>query len=140
MAIQILIDVKNLIKQDEEQNIIHYQTRGLLYQKGQATYLQYEEGTEGLEGVQTTLKLEKDRVTLIRHGDMGLRQVFEEGKKDSCEYHTAFGSLSMMTETQGLEHALGMDEGRIRITYNVYFAGDLSSNNTLEVVYESIVD
>lgn len=137
MAIVVLIEVKSLQRQDEQQNIISYQTRGYLYQKGQATYLQYSEGAEGLEGVQTTLKLEKDRVTLIRHGQFAMRQVFATGCKDEALYETPYGSLELLTDTHSLEMAVGYEEGRLRMTYDLYLGGELSGQNTLEITYQS---
>lgn len=138
MAISVQIDVRNLQKQDHEQNIINYQTRGYLYQKGQATYLQYQEGAEGLEGVQTTLKLEKNRVTLIRHGDLSMKQVFEQGIRDDGMYQTPYGALALGTDTTFLEMVVGFEEGRIRIFYDVFLSGTISSTNTLEITYQSI--
>lgn len=138
MAISVRIDVRNLQRQDEEQNIINYQTRGYLYQKGQATYLQYQEGAEGLEGVQTTLKIEKNRVTLIRHGDISMKQIFEQGTRDEGMYHTPYGDLTLGTETTLLEMMLAYEEGRIRIFYDLYLSGAISSVNTLEITYQSI--
>ncbi|AZR74053.1 hypothetical protein BBF96_12000 [Anoxybacter fermentans] len=140
MATEILISIKNLQKQDGEKNIINYQTRGFLYDKGQATYLQYEESAEGLEGVRTTLKLEKNRVTLIRHGKVSMCQVFEEGVKDESQYKTSYGSIPLSTDTKRLEQALGFDEGRIRIYYDLYLGDELTSNNTLEIIYQTIQD
>lgn len=137
MAISVRIDVRNLQRQDGEQNMINYQTRGYLYQKGQATYLQYREGAEGLEGVQTTLKLEKNRVTLIRHGDISMKQVFENGLRDDGLYQTPYGSLALGTETSLVEMVLGFEEGRVRIFYDLYLGGAVSSANTLEITYQS---
>jgi uncharacterized beta-barrel protein YwiB (DUF1934 family) len=138
MAISVQIDVRSLQRQDGEQNIINYQTRGYLYQQGQATYLQYQEGAEGLEGVQTTLKLEKNRVTLIRHGNISMNQVFEKGLRDEGTYHTPYGDLALGTETTLLEMVLGYEEGRMRIFYDLYLGGAISSVNTLEITYQSI--
>lgn len=135
MAVGILLRVKSLQEQDGEQNIIDYQTRGYLYHKGQVTYLQYQEGTEGLEGVQTTLKLEKDRVTLIRHGDISMHQTFQTGVKDEGEYRTNFGSLPLSTDTELLEIVVGFDEGSIRVIYDIYLGDEKSSTNTMEVSY-----
>ena len=112
MAVGILLQVKSLQEQDGQQNIIDYQTRGYLYQKGQVTYLQYQEGTEGLEGVQTTLKLEKDRVTLIRHGDIAMHQTFQVGLKDEGKYETAFGNLDIGANTNLLEVVLDLKKAR----------------------------
>lgn len=137
MPLSILIDVRNLQLQDGEQNIIHYKTRGYLYQKGQATYLQYQEGAEGLEGVQTTLKIEKDRVTLIRHGELSMNQVFKSGTMTEGIYRTPWGQFDMGTETTNIEMALGFEEGRFRIFYKLYLGGELTSENTLELTYHS---
>ncbi len=138
MAVSIILEIKNFLKQDGEQNIINCQTRGYLYQKGQATYLKYSEVAEGLEGVQTTLKLEKNRVILIRYGNISMRQIFQEGVKDEGDYQTPYGNIPMSVETSSLEQALGINEGRIRIQYDLYLGNELNSNNVLEISYQSL--
>ncbi len=138
MAIDVSITVKNLQYQDEQKNIIHQQTRGYLYPKKQAVFLQYEEDSEGLKGVKTTLKLEKERVTLIRHGKVSMNQTFEKGLKHEGGYQTPYGNIPLITDTTDIEIAIGQDEGLIRIFYNLYLAEDLSSNNTLEIAYQKM--
>ncbi len=138
MAIDVSITVKNLQYQDEQKNIVHQQTRGYLYPKKQAVFLQYEEDSEGLKGVKTTLKLERERVTLIRHGKVSMNQTFEKGLRHKGEYQTPYGNISLTTDTTDIEMAIGQDEGLIRIFYDVYMAEDLSSSNTLEIVYQRV--
>lgn len=138
MATDILISIKNLQEQDGERNVIDYQTKGELYEKKGTTYLRYKEKGEGLEGVQTTLKVEKEQISLIRHGALSMCQVFKEGVRNDCEYNTPHGTLMLSTDTKNMEKALGFDDGRIRISYDLYFSGQLTSNNTLEIEYKTI--
>ena len=138
MAVDVFLSVKNLQKHNEQKNLIDYQTRGYLYQKNQATYLKYEEGTEGFEGVSTTLKIEKDRVILIRHGKITMYQVFQKDLKYQGNYQTVYGTLMLTTMTNQLEITMGLNYGIIRIVYDLYLEGEFNGNNTLEIKFESI--
>lgn len=138
MAVDVFLSIKNLQKQNKQRDLIDYQTRGYLYQKNQVTYLKYEEGTEGFEGVSTTLKIEKDRVILIRHGKITMCQVFQKDLKYQGEYQTVYGTLMLTTMTNQLEITMGINHGIIKIIYDLYLEGGFNGNNTLEIKFESI--
>lgn len=142
MAMDIWLKVKNLQEQDGQDNIISYQTRGYLYPKNPALFLKYREDRAGLEGVMTTLKIEGDRVTLIRHGTIALKQIFAIGLTTKGSYQTPYGRFQLTTVTTDLEIDLKKAAGLIRIAYDLYWGSQLSSSNLLknhlEVVYHKL--
>ncbi|MDQ0339357.1 uncharacterized beta-barrel protein YwiB (DUF1934 family) [Caldalkalibacillus uzonensis] len=71
---------------------------GMLYRKGKVYYLKYIEHSE--EGpINTTLKLEEDRLTVIRHGAASMNHVYRPGTTTRGIYHTPYGPLHMETHT-----------------------------------------
>jgi uncharacterized beta-barrel protein YwiB (DUF1934 family) len=96
------------------------ETEGFAYQRGSSYYLRYSEVGESMAGVTTTLKLNSQEITLLRHGNVRSEQRFRLMKTCLGTYQTAEGCLRLETFTHQLEHHL--DEwglGRIAWSYQL---------------------
>ncbi|MCX7619179.1 DUF1934 domain-containing protein, partial [Tepidiforma sp.] len=71
-------------------------TEGRLTRENGEYVVSYEESEiTGLNGTTTTLKVSKDSVTLIRHGNNSSMMLFEVGKTHLTGYDTQYGSVMM---------------------------------------------
>ena len=76
--------------EDAEDETIELVTEGRLEEDGSDGFtLSYQESElTGLEGTLTTFQIEKDRITLMRVGEVNSQMVFEEGRRHLSMYNT----------------------------------------------------
>ncbi len=132
----VLITIDSSQKQNDDATEISFQTKGRLYNKNGTYYLKYEEELEGLEGVESTLKLEENRVTLIRQGEVRTLQKFISGRRTEFEYNTLYGTLQLEVEVDRLSVELDSEQGRVDLVYKLYKSETLISINQLSISYK----
>lgn len=106
-------------------------TPGRLVQDGKGRYtISYEESElTGLEGTTTVLRIEGERVTLLREGSVNSQMVFEEGRRHLSMYETPYGSLSVGINTRRMRSTVGEDGGDLEIDYAVEIDNLLAGQN-----------
>ena len=101
MKKDVLITIKGLQNyEDQEEDRVELVTRGSFYLKNDDYYITYKESElTGLGSTTTTVKIEPERVTVLRFGETRSHMVFEEGQKHISYYDTAAGALTDMMKT-----------------------------------------
>lgn len=120
----------------EEQ--MEFITEGKLYEKGDSTYLIYDESEfSGFPGCKTTLKLTGDCIRMKRIGrevGFGMEFVFEKGKRFNSKYHTPYGNFDMEVLTNDVVSNLTEEGfGDINIDYHVSLNGMAEGRNRLKI-------
>jgi len=139
---KVLIKLKN--KQDflENRNSekIEKEYHGELYEKNQKYYLRYNEDSEGLEGIRTILKIDPkaERVLLMRHEPAEMKQDFKIGRKIEGYFNTEYGEIKTAVKTKHLKIEIKEKSGKIDIKYQLYLAGEISSEHSLKLSYENL--
>lgn len=135
MKSDVLVTVRGLQDyEDAENDAIELSVAGVMYQKESATYITYREAeATGLGKTQTTVKIEPERVSLIRFGDSAIHLIFEQGKKHTAYYDMGFGSLSVGVQTYELSHTFGEHGGNLHIRYAMEMNNALVGENQLEI-------
>lgn len=109
-------------------------TEGKSCEKAGCFYITYKECDEtGLEATTTLLKIEPDRISVIRSGGVEAKQVFVVGKRHSFSYITAFGTFEMTVNPWVVEASLQEGEGRIGLEYDLEIDGTPISRNSLAI-------
>ncbi len=117
---------------------IEFMTEGRIYQKGDATYIIYEESKfSGLEGCKTTVRVSGDNVKMFRFGDsfpLDTRIEFEKGKRFEGYYQTPFGPIEMEIMTNNLTNNLSFEKGgSLNIDYNIALVGLSEGRSVLDI-------
>ena len=95
-------------------------TEGKLYKKENTFYVSYKEtGVTGMEGTTTTLKVEENRITLIRHGTVASTFVFEEGVENISHYATEYGVFTVGVKADRIESVLDEHGGIVAVSYSL---------------------
>ena len=83
MKKDVIITIRGLQTfEDTGEDNVELVTNGRFYNKGGCYYVSYKESElTGLGNTTTTVKIEKDKVTVIRFGDLESHMIFEEGQK-----------------------------------------------------------
>jgi len=136
MEKSVIISVKG--KQSfagEDDETIELVTEGRLTRAGEGEYtLSYQESElTGLEGTLTTFQVERERVTLLREGEVNSQMVFEEGRRHLSMYDTPYGALTIGINTRRLRASLGENGGNIEIEYAIEIDHSLAGQNFFRI-------
>lgn len=116
---------------DDEVELI---TAGSYYCKDGSYYITYEESEiTGMNGTTTTLKVDKDCVTLSRSGPVSTQLIFERGQKHMSYYETMFGSLLVGVNAHTVKTCLDDDGGDIEVDYSVEIDHALAGESIFRV-------
>lgn len=112
---------------------------GKYYEKAGNKYITYKE-TEltGMEGTTTLLKIESDRISVIRMGSVEAKQVFIEGQRYISDYITSFGTLQMAVTPFTVEAFMQEGEGRIHLEYDLEIGNQPFSRNSMVIEVKKI--
>ena len=119
----------------QDDDTIELVTEGCLEPDGDDGYtLSYQESElTGLEGTLTTFQIERDRVTLLRVGEVNSQMVFEEGRQHTSLYETPFGELSVDIHTSSLRHNLSERGGVMEIRYSIAVEHTVTGRNCFKI-------
>ena len=120
----------------DDERVIELMVEGRIYRDEPHVYLTYEESDlSGVEGVQTMLDVEGERVTLYRTGEIRTSMVFEEGRRYQSVYETPLGRMQMGIFPNSVYSSVDGEEGEVALHYQLDFGGRFIGNNTLSVTY-----
>ncbi len=132
----VIISIRGMQSyEDMEDETIELVTEGRLEEDGSDGYtLSYQESElTGLEGTLTTFQIEKDRITLMRMGEVNSQMVFEEGRRHLSMYNTPFGALSIGISTRRMRSELRQDGGEIEIDYAIEIDHTMAGQNFFQI-------
>ena len=118
-----------------EEETIELVTEGCLQPDGEDGYtLTYQESElTGLEGTLTTFQIERDRVTLLRIGEVNSQMVFEEGRRHLSMYNTPYGALAVGISTKKMKAKLDAAGGSIEIDYAIEIDHAVAGENLFHI-------
>lgn len=119
MKKDVIITIRGLQTfEDAEDNNVELVTSGRFYEKNGIYYLSYKESElTGLGDTTTTVKVENDKVTVIRFGELETHMIFEEGQKHISYYDMGFGALTVGVSTKSIDKRIGESGGYMKIDY-----------------------
>lgn len=135
---KVLIRIKGITKQEgeSEEEIVELVTQGEMYKKRKSDYIIYKESqVSGLEGTTTTVKIEGEKISIIRLGTMNSHMTFEKGKKSYNMYSTPYGdmTLGICTKDISINYNQEHHPTNIYVDYNVEIQGLMKARNILDI-------
>jgi len=132
---QVLITVNSVIDDasggKDHMSLI---TEGTLTKENDCYVVKYEESEiTGLNGTTTTLKVAKDSVTLIRHGNVDAMMLFEVGKTHLTDYATQYGSVILGITARNVDIDFNESGGNIKVDYILEYNRSFGGRNSLFV-------
>lgn len=117
---------------------IQLTTNGRLYRKNGRYYIMYKESElTGMEGSTTTLKIENERVTMMRSGSYPSHMVFEKGKKHIGVFNTETGAMTVGISARDIQSQICDDGGSLTIDYAIEVDYILSGENLFRIDVET---
>lgn len=120
--------------ENSENDEISLITEGAFYKKNKKYYLMYDESElSGIENSKTTLKIEKDVVTLIRTGASPTQMIFEQDEHHIGLYNTPFGSYTVGVKTKNIENNITEFGGTLKLLYDIDLNYEKTGTNTFNI-------
>lgn len=140
MAKNVLVTVKSTRTSPEnETEFIEAVYPGTLYLKNNNYYILYKETQQtGMENVTTSLKVEGERITIIRNGSVSMRQIFECGVVNRSLYQSNFGCMDMAVKPWHIEVHLTDIGGSIKLEYELELDGSNVGNTSLDIIIKEV--
>ena len=124
---------------DGEKEKIQFQAPGNLYIKNNSIYIIYKEDKlTGMEGTTTSLRVEPQRVTLIRMGPTQLKLVFVEGTNHLATYATPYGNMGAEVITNKVRVDLTELGGSINLEYELFLENEKIGINELLITVKEV--
>jgi uncharacterized beta-barrel protein YwiB (DUF1934 family) len=90
--------------------------------RGHAHYLSYEEPMNGQGSVRTTLRVEPDALTWVRHGVVTWTHSFREGEQHASRLMLGQQSVNVETSTEKLVIEVQPNGGHVALVYDMQMA------------------
>lgn len=108
------------IYQDQEPEVMELVTEGFMEFSNGGWDISYQESElTGLQGVTTTFRVEPDKVTLTRVGNLRSVMEFQVGKSHDSLYQMDFGTLMITVTTRHLFFDILPEGGCIDLVYDI---------------------
>ncbi|WP_280770474.1 DUF1934 domain-containing protein [Salipaludibacillus daqingensis] len=141
-GLAVTIEMKTTIKDGKRKEVHTMEATGELFQRGQLTVLRFSEPKEeGQEQSTTqTVRLTDEGMTVQRKGAITMNQRFIPGVETEGMYHSAFGPMSMRTDTSKIDYDWDQDaqEGFIVLQYALELQGSDTGNYDMYVKIKEV--
>ena len=107
---------------------------GALRREGEKLLLTYREGEGG--SIRTALRLEGDKVTLLRSGELGCSLVFTPGLRHDSTYRTPYGSFPISVTARRVEPRGGEAGGELELEYDLDLSGERAGTILFRMTWE----
>jgi|InofroStandDraft_1065614.scaffolds.fasta_scaffold10637_4 uncharacterized beta-barrel protein YwiB (DUF1934 family) len=135
MRKNVVISLVGVQRYDETPpDVIELVTQGQLHEEDGVLVLSYEESElTGLEGTRTTLRIEGERVVMLREGELNTQMIFEEGQRHLSLYETPYGTMSIGVRTWSLFVEMDSSGGELEMDYAVEVEHSIAGRNTFRI-------
>ncbi|WP_083413203.1 YwiB family protein [Bacillus massilinigeriensis] len=137
MHMPVKVKVVTVIERGEERDRLELSAAGKMFRKGDSVYLQYEEKLE--EGiVNTTVKMKKEDVLILRSGAVKMRLHLLAEKETPGTYQSPYGLLQTTAATKRLTQIADntANRGVIEAVYDLSLGGDHAGTYHLRIDYK----
>ena len=120
--------------EDNESMTITTRAEGEYFERGNSTYLLYDEKDPDDDSVtKNMLKLSGRVLSLSKKGAVNSNMTWEEGKNIVSDYSSAFGRLALSVETGRLEISNSEGELHLEVHYRLSMEDPFLSDNSLTI-------
>lgn len=122
---------KSKYAETNEVDAVEFLTNASLTRKNDKFYVMFNYPEEYATQNQSkaTLKIEKNKVTLLKYGQNCTQFIFEQGQQHIGHYETDFGTLSLGIFSDNVSVDINENGGDINLDYRIYF-NDLATHST----------
>lgn len=135
---KVWVSIKgNLISDQIEEETSEFLTEGDLFWEDDSPCITYQESeVSGMGDTMTTVRVDGEKVSVIRLGDINSVMEFEKGKCKLNMYYTPYGEISMGIFTKDINIDCDRDARslkNVRVDYNIEIKGLTNGSNVIEI-------
>lgn len=126
----VIISVRGIQNDGKDEDVIELVTQGQYYKRNSKYYVTYKE-TEltGMEGTTTTLKIDGEKVTMMRFGGNNTQLIFEKGQKHLCGYETPYGAFTVGVYSNEVDVHVDDNGGELSANYQIEIDNLIAGTN-----------
>ena len=135
MRKNMLLTFKSDINNEETgKDTIEFMTTADFVKKNNKYYITFSD-PESFEtnDTKTTLKVENEKITLLRFGDSNAQFIFEQGREYKSHYETPYGAFSMAVFSEHVSIDMDDGGGDLAVLYDIYLNGLKTQTNNLKI-------
>lgn len=138
--VPVKIWVKTDIYQGDHSETFELMTFGRYYNKGQASYLLYEEVLD-VGNIKTSVKFSDGEAVILRSGALNMRLAFKTNKQMRGHYETPYGAMETLTDTKRIAHVPSSEkDGVFDLLYDLTMQGEVAGTYHMEITYKEDVN
>ena len=131
---KVLVFITGIQKYDDHDNSIEVVSPGKYYIKDNKQYITYKERNEGSsQDILTTIKIDDNKISVMRFGGINTNMTFELNKKHTTFYDTEQGALTVSITAKKINLTLDEAEGEIEVNYELEIDHILMGTNLLHI-------
>ena len=135
-----IISIKGVQKTQDYADSVEFITEGTFDVKKDGYKITYEESeVTGLTG-ETTLLIEKAKVTMTRTGENSTHIIFEEGVRHLAHYDMGFGTFNVGVHTHCVGSTLKKTGGELKLRYSIEINNEYTGMNTFFIAVKGVPD
>lgn len=138
----VVLNIKSsqLLSNWEHEEAVELITPGKLYHKNGNVYITYHEGSlTGMRNTETTLKVERGRVTLTRTGDVYSEMVFENGFRHLSYYDMGeVGGMAIGVNARRVDTSFTDQGGLIDVEYAIEVENEYTGDNNILIEVKNV--
>lgn len=117
-----------------EEETIELKTLGSFTKRGDNYFVTYKESeVTGYEGTTTTLKIEKNKVTMLRFGQVKTSLIMDPTSRNLCSYPTPVGLLALGVSSVEIDNHITDQGGHLQVKYALDYNESYLSDNQLNI-------
>lgn len=135
----IRVKFKSEILQDEERQVMAYETNGQYYLKGETEYIVFSEDQGNGKKLDVIYKLSDQEVWVSRSGNgVKMKQTFRAGELTAGLYDSEFGIFHLETDTEKVVRMKDpvKNRGSIQLQYQLKVQGQETGQYFITIHYE----
>jgi len=132
----VIISIKGMQSfENMEDQVIDLTTAGRMTGDSKEGYtLSYQESpVTGMNGTLTTFQISRDRITMMRAGEVNSQMVFQVGRKHLSLYETPYGAFTVGVNTRRVRNNLEENGGDIEIGYSIEIDHAVAGENFFKI-------
>ena len=108
-----------LLSQDFDAEAECFEYEGIWIDKDGKPFLLFEEMLEDGSFVKSTIRIDQDKVAILRHEKIGGHMILDPQHRYKTKYHAPYGTLEFYVTTQDLKTSVMEDQIMIQAQYSL---------------------
>ncbi|WP_209123410.1 DUF1934 domain-containing protein [Alkalihalobacillus sp. BA299] len=134
----ITVQMETTIRQGRQTQTLSLKGEGNVYVKKGHTYILFKEIHKEKINVQTTVKIGHNEVTIIRQGDLSMRQTYTVGENTEGTYRSPFGFWKTNAKTHAFTYEWPKNQmkGKLQLKYDYFLQDEPSGTFDVKMTIE----